>query len=88
MSNVKPAEISAILRQQLSGFASEAQLEEVGTVLQIGDGIARAYGMDNAQSGELVEFENGLRGIVLNLEKTTWVSCFWALQRASKRALR
>ena len=69
MSNVKPAEISAILRQQLSGFASEAQLEEVGTVLQIGDGIARAYGMDNAQSGELVEFENGLRGIVLNLEE-------------------
>ena len=69
MSNVKPAEISAILRQQLSGFASEAQLEEVGTVLQIGDGIARAYGMDNAQSGELVEFENSLRGIVLNLEE-------------------
>ena len=69
MADVKPAEISAILRQQLSGFASESQLEEVGTVLQVGDGIARAYGMQNAQSGELVEFETGLRGIVLNLEE-------------------
>jgi len=69
MADVKPAEISAILRQQLSGFASDAQLEEVGTVLQVGDGIARAYGMENAQSGELVEFETGLRGIVLNLEE-------------------
>ena len=69
MADVKPAEISAILRQQLSGFSSDAKLEEVGTVLQVGDGIARAYGMENAQSGELVEFETGLRGIVLNLEE-------------------
>ena len=69
MADVKPAEISAILRQQLSCFATDAQLEEVGTVLQVGDGIARAYGMENAQSGELVEFETGLRGIVLNLEE-------------------
>ncbi len=69
MADVKPAEISAILRQQLSGFTSESELQEVGTVLQVGDGIARAYGLQNAQSGELVEFENGLRGIVLNLEE-------------------
>lgn len=69
MADVKPAEVSAILRQQLAGFKSETQLEEVGTVLQVGDGIARAYGMSNAQAGELVEFENGLRGIVLNLEE-------------------
>tara|TARA_B100000780_G_scaffold278707_1_gene253271 strand:- start:5927 stop:7507 length:1581 start_codon:yes stop_codon:yes gene_type:complete len=69
MADVKPAEISAILRQQLSGFSSDAKLEEVGTVLQVGDGIARAYGMENAQSGELVEFETGLRGIILNLEE-------------------
>ena len=69
MADVKPAEISAILRQQLSGFSSETKLEEVGTVLQVGDGIARAYGMQNAQSGELVEFDSGLRGIVLNLEE-------------------
>ena len=69
MTQVKPAEVSAILRQQLSGFKSEAELEEVGTVLQVGDGIARIYGLNNAQSGELVEFENGLQAIVLNLEE-------------------
>ncbi len=69
MAELKPAEVSAILKQQLSGFNTEAQLEEVGTVLQVGDGIARAYGLNKAQAGELVEFENGLRGIVLNLEE-------------------
>lgn len=69
MTDVKPAEVSAILREQLSGFKTEAQLEEVGTVLQVGDGIARIYGLTNAQSGELIEFENSLQGIVLNLEE-------------------
>jgi len=69
MAEVKPAEVSAILRQQLSGFKSEAELEEVGSVLQIGDGIARIYGLSKVQSGELIEFETGLRGIVLNLEE-------------------
>ena len=70
MAEIKPAEVSAILRQQLAGFKSEAELEEVGTVLQIGDGIARIYGLNNVGSGELIEFEKGsLRGIVLNLEE-------------------
>lgn len=69
MAEVKPAEISAILRQQLSGFKSEAELEEVGTVLEVGDGIARIYGLSKVQSGELVEFENGLQAITLNLEE-------------------
>jgi len=69
MAEVKPAEVSAILREQLSGFKSASELEEVGTVLQVGDGIARIYGLSNVQSGELIEFENGLRGIVLNLEE-------------------
>ncbi len=69
MAEVKPAEVSAILRQQLSGFKSEQELEEVGTVLQVGDGIARIYGLSKVQSGELVEFANGLKGIVLNLEE-------------------
>ena len=69
MAEVRPAEVSAILRQQLSGFKSEAQLEEVGTVLEVGDGIARIYGLSNVQSGELIEFDNGLKGIVLNLEE-------------------
>ena len=69
MADVKPAEVSAILRQQLSGFKSESELEEVGTILQVGDGIARVYGLTNAQSGELIEFENGVQAIVLNLEE-------------------
>jgi F-type H+/Na+-transporting ATPase subunit alpha len=68
MAEVKPAEVSAILRQQLAGYKTAAELEEVGTVLQVGDGIARIYGLDNVQAGELIEFENGLQGIVLNLE--------------------
>ena len=69
MVEVRPDEVSAIIRQQLSGFKSEAELEEVGTVLQVGDGIARVYGLTKVQSGELVEFTNGLQGIVLNLEE-------------------
>lgn len=69
MVEVKADEISAILRAQLSGFKSEAELEEVGTVLEVGDGIARVYGLTKAQAGELVEFENGVRAIALNLEE-------------------
>src|SRR5207344_2588828 len=69
MVEIKPDEISAILRQQLSKFDAGASLEEVGTVLQVGDGIARVYGLNNVGSGELVEFENGIRAIALNLEE-------------------
>jgi len=69
MAEVKPAEVSAILRQQLAGFKTEAQLEEVGTVLQVGDGIVRIYGLSEVEAGELIEFENGLTAIVLNLEE-------------------
>jgi len=69
MAEVKPAEVSAILRQQLAGFKSAKELEEVGTVLQVGDGIARIYGLSNVGYGELIEFENGLQGIALNLEE-------------------
>jgi F-type H+/Na+-transporting ATPase subunit alpha len=69
MVEIKPDEISAILRQQLSNFNTSADLEEVGTVLQVGDGIARVYGLNNVSSGELVEFENGVRAIALNLEE-------------------
>lgn len=69
MAEIRPAEVSAILRQQLSGFKSEAELEQIGTVLQVGDGIARIYGLTQVQSGELIEFANGLKGIVMNLEE-------------------
>ncbi|MFI8377835.1 F0F1 ATP synthase subunit alpha [Leeuwenhoekiella sp. NPDC079379] len=69
MAEVKPAEVSTILKKQLSGFEASASLDEVGTVLTVGDGIARVYGLSNAQYGELVEFDGGLEGIVLNLEE-------------------
>src|SRR6204780_2496343 len=69
MAEIKPDEISAILRQQLSDFNVATDLEEIGTVLQVGDGIARVYGLNNVGSGELVEFENGVKAIALNLEE-------------------
>jgi F-type H+-transporting ATPase subunit alpha len=69
MVEIKSDEISAILRQQLSNFNAAADLEEVGSVLQVGDGIARVYGLNNVSSGELVEFDNGVRAIALNLEE-------------------
>ena len=69
MVDIKSDEISAILRQQLGNSDSAASLEEVGTVLQVGDGIARVYGLNNVQSGELVEFANGVTAIALNLEE-------------------
>ncbi|MCU0471854.1 MAG: F0F1 ATP synthase subunit alpha [Bacteroidales bacterium] len=69
MANIKPAEVSVILRQQLEGIQTGVELEEVGTVLEVGDGIARIYGLSNAQSNELIEFENGMEAIVLNLEE-------------------
>jgi F-type H+-transporting ATPase subunit alpha len=70
MAEIKPAEVTAILRQELAGFKTEAEIQEVGSVLQVGDGIARVYGLTNAQSGELVEFtKTGVKGIVLNLEE-------------------
>ncbi len=69
MAEIKPDEISAIIRQQISIFDLTTEMEEVGTVLQVGDGIARVFGLNNVGSGELVEFENGIRAITLNLEE-------------------
>ena len=69
MADIRPDEVSAIIREQLSNFKSEAELQEVGTVLQVGDGIARIYGLTKVQSGELIEFTDGTQGIVLNLEE-------------------
>ena len=69
MSQIRPDEISSIIRDQLSNSKSLTQLEEIGTVLQIGDGVARIYGLTNAQAGEIIEFENGTKGLVLNLEE-------------------
>ncbi len=69
MSGIKPAEVSAILKQQLQGLKSTTEIQEVGTVLQVGDGIARIYGLSNVQANEMIEFQNGIKGIVLNLEE-------------------
>lgn len=69
MAEVKPGEISAILREQLAGLKTQTDIQEVGSILQVGDGIARIYGISNVQSGELIEFENGVKGIALNLEE-------------------
>ena len=69
MAGIKPAEVSEVLKKQLEGIKSTEELEEVGTVLQVGDGIARIYGLNNVQSNELIEFENGVFGMVLNLEE-------------------
>ncbi len=69
MAQIKPSEVSEILKKQLEGFKSEIELEEVGTVLQVGDGIARIYGLNDVQANELIEFDSGVMGIVLNLEE-------------------
>lgn len=69
MAEINPAEVSAILKQQLANFDTQSNVEEVGTVLTIGDGIARVYGLENVQYGELVRFDSGVEGIVLNLEE-------------------
>jgi F-type H+-transporting ATPase subunit alpha len=69
MAELKPAEVSAILREQLAGVKTEAQIEEIGTILEVGDGISRVYGLNKGQLGELVEFSTGVKGIILNLEE-------------------
>src|SRR5215210_4494674 len=66
--DIRAAEISAILKQQIENFGQEAEVSEVGQVLSVGDGIARCYGLDKVQAGEMVEFESGTRGMALNLE--------------------
>src|ERR1700742_4076205 len=66
--DIRAAEIFAILKEQIKNFGQEAEVSEVGQVLSVGDGIARAYGLDNVQAGEMVEFENGTKGMALNLE--------------------
>ena len=68
MENIRPAEVSELLKKQIQGFTIDNNLEEVGTVLQVGDGIARVYGLNNVRANELVEFESCM-GVVLNLEQ-------------------
>ena len=69
MPDIKPSEISSVLQMQLDGYKNQLEFEEIGKVLQVSDGVARVYGLNKVQSNELVEFENGTKGIVLNLEE-------------------
>ena len=87
MGEVKPAEVSAILRKQLSGFNTESKLEEIGTVLQVGDGIARIYGLNNAQSGDWSNFKTAYRQLSLTWKKTMLALYFLGLLKESRRAI-
>jgi len=66
--DIRAAEISKVIKEQIAGFGTDAQVSEVGTVLSVGDGIARIHGLDNVQAGEMVEFDGGIKGMALNLE--------------------
>ena len=68
LMEIRPSEISSILKEQIRNFGQEAEVSEIGQVLSVGDGIARVYGLDNVQAGEMVEFPGGVRGMALNLE--------------------
>src|SRR5260370_13566585 len=68
LMEIRPSEISSILKEQIKNFGQEAEVSEIGQVLSVGDGIARVYGLDNVQAGEMVEFPGGIRGMALNLE--------------------
>ena len=86
--DIRAAEISAILKEQIKNFGQEAEVSEVGQVLSVGDGIARVYGLDNVQAGELVEFENGVRGMALNLENDNVGIVIFGNDREIKAALK
>src|SRR5262249_12153903 len=84
LMDIRAAEISAILKDQIKNFGREAEVSEVGQVLSVGDGIAHVYGLDNVQAGEMVEFENGVRGMALNRETDTVGRVIFASDRESK----
>ena len=82
---ISPEEISSIIREQIANFDTEVEVKEVGTVLSVGDGIARAYGLDEVMAGELVEFSEGSKGMVLNLEeRNVGIVCFCFRRKISK----
>ena len=83
--NIRVSEVSDILRKQLEGINANVQLDEIGTVLQVSDGVVRIYGLRNAEANELLEFDNGIKAIVMNLEETTWVLYCWARRTKSKK---
>ena len=86
MSDIRPDEVSAIIREQLSNFKSESELQETGTILQVGDGVARIYGLSNAQSGELLQFENGINVMDKDL-KIKWPRKKFFLSKKDKNLM-
>lgn len=84
--NIKVSEVSDILRKQLEGIDTRVQLDEIGTVLQVSDGVARIYGLRNAEANELLEFDNGIKAIVMNLEEDNVGVCCLALRIKSRKA--
>ena len=85
---IQAAEISAILKDQIKNFGQEAEVAEVGRVLSVGDGIARVYGLDNVQAGEMVEFPGGIQGMALNLEADNVGIVIFGSDRTSRKATR
>ena len=77
---IKPSEVSDVLLAELQGIDLEAQYAEVGTTLQVSDGVVRIYGLRNAEANELLEFENGIKAVVMNLEEDNVVPCCWDLR--------
>ena len=88
MMNGKPEEIVSILREEISHYEEKTQISETGSVVQIGDGIATVYGLENVMYGELLEFENGVKALAMNLETGSVAVPFWARKRALKRGTR
>lgn len=86
MVSIRPDEISAILKQQIADYDKSVSVSNVGTVLQVGDGIARVYGLEQVMAGELIQFEDGTEGIALNLEDDNVGAVLMVRVAASKRA--
>lgn len=82
----KPEEIVSVLREEIQNYDTRVRRDETGTVLEVGDGIATVYGLDQAVYGELVELDTGVKGMVMNLAGTAWAWCCWAARPASGRA--
>lgn len=84
--NLRPEEISSVIKEQIERYSTKLEVSDVGTVIQVADGIARIHGLENAMQGELLEFPGEIYGMVLNWRRTTWVRFSWAILPASARA--
>ncbi len=88
MAKINADEITTLLRQQIENYEQRIQVDEVGTVISLGDGIARVHGLDKVMAGELIEFPHGVAGLAMNLTSPRWAPCSWATTPWSARATR